>query len=148
MPSWTAGAARSTSQVVNRTFAPPPISLSAQAFETAGLSPCVSQVLITSGCPFTPPFALICLTRICAAASAGPSNGAIGPVESCAQPMTIGVPAAAESVCAAAVAANVHAATATITNAIRAPGFQPGFGGFAAEASSSLLLDIASPLMP
>ena len=38
----------------------------------------------------TPPCALSCLTRICAAASAGLSNGAIGPFESYAQPITIG----------------------------------------------------------
>jgi hypothetical protein len=48
IPSCTTGAARSTSQVVKMMFAPPLISLSAHAFETAGLSPCVSQVLITS----------------------------------------------------------------------------------------------------
>src|SRR5579862_4307987 len=108
--SCTAGAARSTSHVVKMTFAPSEISLSAQLFETAALSPCVSQVLITSGCPSTPPFALICATRICAAANAGPSNGAIGPVESCAQPITIGEPA---DVRAAAVAATTSAAATT-----------------------------------
>ncbi len=80
--SWTTGAAKSTSHVVKMTFAPPASSLSAHAFAIAGLFPCVSQVLITSGRPRTPPFALTCLTRICAAASAGLSNGAIAPVES------------------------------------------------------------------
>src|SRR5438067_8976811 len=114
--SCTAGAARSTSQVVKMTFAPWEMSLSAQAFDTAGLSPCVSQVLITSWCPLTPPFALICATRICAAASAGPSNGAIGPVESCAHPMTIGEPACVR---AAAVAASTSAAAVTARSAIR-----------------------------
>src|SRR5690242_7069253 len=114
--SCTTGAARSTSHVVKMTFAPPLISLSAQAFETAGLSPWVSQVFIASGCPLTPPLALICATRICAAASARPSNGAIGPVESSAQPTTSGVPA---EVRAAAVAASTSPATATATIAIR-----------------------------
>src|SRR6266404_3768827 len=114
--SCTTGAARSTSQVVKMTFEPSAISLSAHDFDTAGLSPWVSHVLIASGCPLTPPFALICATRICAAASAGPSNGAIGPVESCAQPITIGVPACMR---AAAVAASMSPATATATTAIR-----------------------------
>src|SRR5437868_1174350 len=117
--SCTTGAARSTSQVVKMTFEPSAISLSAQLFDTAGLSPWVSHVLITSGCPPAPPFALICATRICAAASAGPSNGAIGPVESWAQPMTIGDPAAPDPVRAAAVAASPSPATATARSAIR-----------------------------
>ena len=44
--SCTTGAAKSTSQVVKMTFAPPPSSFSAQAFAIAALLPCVSQVLI------------------------------------------------------------------------------------------------------
>ena len=41
----------------------------------------------------TPPVLLTAATRIFAAASAGPSNGAMFPVESNAQPMVIGAPA-------------------------------------------------------
>jgi hypothetical protein len=55
--SCTAGAAKSTSHVVKRTFAPPASSLSAHAFEIAGLLFWVSQVLITKWRPPTPPFA-------------------------------------------------------------------------------------------
>ena len=58
--------------------------------------------------------------RACAAASAGPSNGPIGPLESWAQPMMIGSFAAAECVRAAAAAAKTSAAAATITSAQRA----------------------------
>src|SRR3954453_3987378 len=54
--SCTTGAAKSTSHVVKITLAPPPSSLSAHAFATAGLLPCVSHVLICSGRPPTPPF--------------------------------------------------------------------------------------------
>src|SRR5581483_663173 len=92
------------------------MSLSAHAFETAGLLFCVSHVWIESGRPLTPPFALICATRIFAAASAGPSNGAIAPFASNAQPMTIGLPAVVR---AAAVAARTSPATAIATSALR-----------------------------
>src|SRR5579884_331416 len=115
--SCTTGAARSTSHVVKMIFAPWPISLSAQAFATGALLPCVSHVLISSGWPRTPPRASICLTRICAAASAGPSNGAIGPVESCAQPMTIGEPALTRAAAVAASATSAAAATSRATPA-------------------------------
>src|SRR5947209_3154041 len=98
------------------TLAPPAMSLSAHAFAIVGLLPCVLQVLITSGRPFTPPFASICATRIFAAASAGPSNGAIAPFASNAQPMTIGLPAVVR---AAAVAARTSPATAIATSALR-----------------------------
>ena len=120
--SWTTGAARSTSQVVKMTFAPPPSSLSAHAFAIAGLLPCVSHVRIWSWRPPTPPFALTSLTRSCAAASAGLSNGAIAPLLSNAQPMTIGV-ADVDVVRAAAVAASTttDAATTTRTSPARDP---------------------------
>ncbi len=52
---WTTGAAKSTSQVVKMTSAPWPISFAAHAFAIAGLLPCVSQVMILSGRPLTPP---------------------------------------------------------------------------------------------
>ena len=92
--SCTTGAAKSTSQVVKMMSAFWPISFAAHAFAIAGLLPCVSQVMIWSGRPLTPPLALTCSTRSWAAASAGPSNGAIAPFESNAQPITIGLPAA------------------------------------------------------
>ena len=75
--SWTTGVAKSTSQVVKMMLACWPSRLSAQAFALAALLFCVSQVLITKW--YLPLLALICLTRIPAAASAGLSNGAIWP---------------------------------------------------------------------
>ena len=75
--SWTTGVAKSTSHVVKRMFAPWPIRLSAHDFAFEALLFCVSQVLITKW--YLPLLALICLTRIPAAASAGLSNGAIWP---------------------------------------------------------------------
>src|SRR2546423_2026153 len=65
-------------------LAPWPSRLSAQALALAASLFCVSQVLITN---LYLPLALICLTRILAAASAGLSNGAIWPDWSKAQPM-------------------------------------------------------------
>src|SRR6188472_3047879 len=100
---------------------PWPSRLTAHALAVVGLFPCVLQVLITR-CrpPTTPPFALICLTRIFAAASAGLSNGAILPLESKAHPITIGFFAsvAARPPVAPAIAAN---ATATPTSTARPP---------------------------
>src|SRR5690348_2945218 len=101
-------------------FAPWLISWSAHALAADVLLPCVSQVLITSLRPFTP-FLLTFFTSIFAAASAGPSNGAMAPVLSCAQPMMIGFLAAVECVRAAAAAAKTSAPAATITSAQRAP---------------------------
>src|SRR5579862_5614968 len=117
----TTGAARSTSQVVNMMFAPSLISFAAQALESDGLSPCVLQVLRTILRPPTP-FLLTLAISSFAAASAGASNGFIGPPESpsYAQPMTIGFFPAAERVRAAAVAARTSAKAATITSAQRA----------------------------
>src|SRR5438105_13548468 len=86
----TTGVAQSTSQVVKLMLAPWPSRLIAQALAVVGLLFCVSHVLITSFRLVTPPFALICLTRIFAAASAGSSNGAIWPFASKAHPITIG----------------------------------------------------------
>src|SRR5215212_1462996 len=103
--SWTTGAARSTSHVVNMTSAPWPSSLAAHAFAIAALFPCVSHVLSWSLRPVTPPRAFNWLTRSFAAASAGLSNGAIAPLLSNAQPITIG-DAAGAVVLAAAVAAS------------------------------------------
>src|SRR4051794_38019732 len=111
--SCTTGAAKSTSHVVNITSAPPLSSFTAQAFAIAALLPCVSHVLICSFRPLMPPFALRALTRNCAAARAGLSNGAIAPLPSYAQPITIG-PAAGADVRAAAVVASA-------TTAIRIP---------------------------
>src|SRR5438874_2000361 len=114
--AWTTGAAKSTSQVVKMMLAPWPRSFVAQAFAIAGLLPCVSQVRICSGRPLTPPLALTCATRSLAAASAGPSNGAIAPLLSKAQPITIGLPAGdappAKTAAAAATTPN-SAATAS-----------------------------------
>src|SRR5262249_15019930 len=97
------------------------MSLSAQVFDTVASSPWVLQVLITSFLPSTPPLALIFVTSRFAAASAGPSNGAIGPLfePSYAQPMMTCL-LAADCVCAAAVATTTSAATATTTSAQRA----------------------------
>src|SRR5881392_4236421 len=94
------------------------LSWSAHALAADASLPWVSQVLITILRPFTP-FLLTFLSSSFAAASAGPSNGAIAPVLSCAQPMTIG-PLAAECVRAAAAATKTSAAAATITSAQRA----------------------------
>ena len=88
--SCTTGVARSTSQVVKMTFAPFPSRLAAHDFALAALLLFVSQVSILSGRPLTPPFAFTWLTRILAAASAGLSNGAMFPLLSNAQPITIG----------------------------------------------------------
>ena len=116
--SWRTGAARFTSQVVKMIFAPSLISWSAHALEAAALSLCVSQVLSTILRPSTF-FWLTFFSSSCAAASAGPSNGCIGPVLSWAQPMTIG-PFAAECVLAAAAATKTSAPAAAITSAQRA----------------------------
>ena len=94
--SWTTGVAKSTSHVVKMMFAPAPSRLAAQALAFAGSLFWVSQVLIWS-CrpPKAPPLALICATRIFAAARAGSSKGAIWPFWSNAQPITIGFTAVA-----------------------------------------------------
>src|SRR3954470_5703105 len=114
--SCTTGAARSTSHVVKMMSAPWPSSFAAHDLATVGLLPCVSQVLISSFRPLTPPFAFTVLTRSCAAASAGPSNGAIAPLLSNAQPIVIGA-AAADCVRAAAVAASPSATTTAMAAA-------------------------------
>src|SRR4249919_250806 len=72
------------------TLAPWPSKLRAHAFALVASLFCVSQVLITNLWPAAPPFALICLMRILAAARAGLSNGDIFPLLSYAQPMTTG----------------------------------------------------------
>src|SRR5215210_3408324 len=87
--SWTTGVAKSTSQVTKMTCAPLARRFLAQVFARAGLLLFVSQVSIRSGRPLTPPFALIALMWMRAAASAGPSNGAMFPLLSNAHPMTI-----------------------------------------------------------
>ena len=88
--SWTTGVAKSTSHVVKMMSAPLPSRLAAHDFAFAGLLLFVSQVSSLSGRPVTPPLALIWLMRTFAAASAGPSNGAMLPLLSNAQPITIG----------------------------------------------------------
>ncbi len=122
--SCTTGAARSTSHVVKMIFAPPPSSRCAHDFAVAGLLPCVSHVLICSGRPPTPPFAFHCLTRTWAAARAGPSNGAMPPLLSNAQPIVIGVVAvlAAEArtvPTTAAVAATSATSAASASQVLR-----------------------------
>jgi hypothetical protein len=87
--SCTTGVAKSTSQVVKMMCAPCPRSLRAHDFARVGLLRWVSQVMMRSGRPRTPPLALIWRTRTFAAASAGPSKGAISPFVSCAHPITI-----------------------------------------------------------
>ena len=91
MDGCTTGAARSTSQVVKITFACCPINFNAQAVAVARVLPWVSHVFRTILCPSTPPFPFQYPIRIFAAASAGPSNGAIAPLPSNAQPITIGL---------------------------------------------------------
>src|SRR5512135_1871079 len=85
--------------------------------------------MIFSGRPLTPPFWLICATRIFAAASAGVSNGAMFPVLSYAQPIVIGV-ALREALTFVATAmlastANAAASTATLLVLVMHP---PRFG--------------------
>jgi hypothetical protein len=72
------------------TSAPLPSRLAAHDFALAGLLLFVSQVSILSGRPATPPLALIWPMRTFAAARAGPSKGAMLPLLSNAQPITIG----------------------------------------------------------
>src|SRR5438045_2229292 len=113
----TTGVAKSTSQVVKMILAPWPSRLTAHALAVVGLLFCVSHVLIARCRLPTPPFALICLTRIRAAASAGSSNGAIWPFESKAHPITIGpfASVAARPPVAPAIAATATAAPRSIT---------------------------------
>src|SRR5581483_2869028 len=111
MNSCVAGAANSTSQVTMPITAPLPIRLAAQAFDFAGFEFCVSQVMILSGRPLTPPLALIFAISSFAAASAGPSKGAMLPFRSVGKPITIGLPAAL---------AVLEASAATATSAARA----------------------------
>src|SRR5215213_7996589 len=70
--------------------ASPSSSVVAHTFARAGSLFWVSHVLICSSRPSTPPSWLSWSTRILAAASAGPSKGAIWPDESNAQPIVIG----------------------------------------------------------
>jgi hypothetical protein len=97
-----------------------PRSVLAQDFARAGLLFCVSQVSILNGRPPTPPLALSLRMWIFAAASAGPSNGAISPLLSNAQPITIaGLVAAEVSLLApasAAIAAAVPRTAAAATH--------------------------------
>ena len=74
--------------------APRPIRSAAHAFDLAAFELCVSQVMIFSRRPFQPPLALIFEISMPAAASAGPSNGAMLPALSIGYPMMIGFPAA------------------------------------------------------
>src|SRR6187549_2094507 len=104
-------------------LAPPPRRLAAQDFALAGLFQFVSHVLIRSGRPLTPPFRFSSATRTFAAARAGPSNGAIAPVLSCAQPITIG--AAAVVVLPPSPAPNVIAPTAATAIASAPNRFRP-----------------------
>ena len=94
-------------------FEPCPISFSAHALAIAGLLPCVSHVMISSLRPSTPPLALTWLTRSFAAASAGPSNGAIAPLPSNAQPITIGEAAVVRAAAVAATATTVATTTSS-----------------------------------
>ncbi len=128
MASCTTGAAKSTSHVVKITSAPRESSRAAHARAIAGLLPCVSHVAIWSFLRPTPPRAFSCLTRIWAAASAGPSNGAMAPLPSNAQPITIG------SAWAAGADAAVNAAPAVSA-------------ANAAAIAPSLLLDITPPAL-
>src|ERR671937_2968687 len=116
--SCTTGAASSTSHVVMITFAPPSSRRMAHDFATSGLFPCVSHVCSWILRRRTPPLAFSCAIRSFAAARAGLSNGAIAPVLSNAQPITIGFGAEARScadVAAIAVPIVVSATTAAAT---------------------------------
>src|SRR6266480_1718999 len=115
----TTGAASSTSHVTKSTAAFWLSRRRAQAFATSALLLWVSQVRICSFRPSTPPFALIWFTRNFAAANAGPSNGAMLPVPSNAQPMMIGAFAlrplfAASALPIRASASSAAAATANL----------------------------------
>jgi hypothetical protein len=120
------------------TFAPLPSRLAAHDFALAGLLLLVSQVSILNGRPRTPPLALIWPIRTFAAARAGPSNGAIWPLLSNAQPITIGdaafvaeppmpVPAAATASADTASSApkTPHRFRAVILASLWIPGLDP-----------------------
>src|SRR5262249_16768162 len=113
----TTGAANSTSHVTNRTAAFWLSSRSAQALATSALLPCVSQVSVCSFLPLTPPFALILFASSLAAASAGPSNGAMSPDPSNAQPMMIGGFALRPLFAASALLIRASASTAAAATA-------------------------------
>ncbi len=98
--------------------APLPIRLAAQDFAFAGLLFCVSQVMIRSFLPLTPPRALIWFTRMFAAASAGPSNGAMLPFPSYAHPMMIGSDFAADAATAVTAATTVSVASSAATTPV------------------------------
>ena len=100
--------------------APFPSSCAAHDFAFAGLLLFVSQVSSFSGRPMTPPFALIWPMRTFAAASAGPSNGAMFPLLSNAQPITIG-DAAFVAEPPSPVPATATASAVTASSAPKAP---------------------------
>src|SRR5262245_35459005 len=87
---WIAAVAKSTSQVTMPITAPFDTTLLTQDFDTSGFEFWVSQATILSFVPFTPPAALILAASSFAAVYAGLSNGAIWPLRSAANPMTIG----------------------------------------------------------
>jgi hypothetical protein len=109
-PSWTAGVAKSTSQVTMRMSAPPPIRSAAACFVFAGSSWVLMNFSSSLRPPRRPPAALIFLIWICAEARPGPSNGAMFFVRSSAQPILIG---AAAFVVPPAVVTAKDATTAT-----------------------------------
>ena len=80
----TTGAAKSTSHVVMTMSAPRLKSLVAQVFAIAGLLPCVLHVMRRSLMLFDLLTRAMCVFAV---ARAGPSNGAIAPTPSYAQPM-------------------------------------------------------------
>src|SRR3954452_9857338 len=85
-----AGVAKSTSQVTRPMTAPLLIRFAVHEFETSGFEFCVSQLMIWSLRPRTPPWALILLISSFADLSAGSSNGVIWPLRSIDAPMMIG----------------------------------------------------------
>src|ERR671918_832760 len=118
MDSCTTGAARSTSQVVKMTSAPWLSSRAAQDLAVAGLFPCVSQVLISR---LTPGPRFTCRTRSLAVASAGPSNGAIAPLPSKAQPIVTVFACCGEAEPTATAAAETATTPNTARTVLRTP---------------------------
>ncbi len=100
------------------TWAPRARSFVAHAFAIAGLLPCVLQV---SSLTFVPPALLMAAMWDLAVASAGPSNGAMLPTPSYAQPIV------SVFACSDAAVPPPATATATTETAARATSALPRF---------------------
>src|SRR3954454_8038266 len=115
-----AGVAKSTSQVTRPMTEPLLIRVAVHEVETSGFEFCVSQLMILSFRPSTPPRALILLISSFADVSAGSSNGVIWPLRSIEAPMMIGPLALAppDAVVAPIVAAVAPAIAASTSHVL------------------------------